>query len=212
MPLLPNDWNVVIVGHWNRAILSPAGVAKRLFGLPDGTPVKVLVPLDVVGPYHVQHENITVIPGSDRLIVAPLHDNYENLIEAIRITRKALEDLPRTPVFAAGLNLTYKSEKEIETLQQATGSPWDDRLSDKGFVIASRSIARSLKWRDGTINVGIVQTTSATSEVTFNFDFKSQSADTLRSWLDLKVEDIKSQVNLILYDTIGLSPEDIGNV
>jgi hypothetical protein len=212
MPLRPQDWNVVVVGHWNRAILSPSGIANRLFGLPEGTPVKVLVPLDVVAPYHIQHENITVIPGSDRLIVAPVHDAYENLVEALRITRKALEELPRTPVFAAGLNLTYKSEKEVETLKQATSSTWDDALSDKRFEIISRSISRSLKWRNGAINVTISQTPGTTSEVAFNFDFKSQSTEAILEWLDLRVEDIKSQIDLILLDTIGLSPEDIGNV
>lgn len=212
MPLLPSGWNVVVIGHWNRAILSPSGIAKRLFGLADGTPIKVLVPLDVVAPYHVQHENITVIPGSDRLIVVPVHDTFENLIEAIKITRKALNDLPQTPVFAAGMNLSYKSDSEIETLQQATANPWDDRLSDKNFVIASRSIARSLKWREGTINVTVTEAPGAASEVTFNFDYKSQSPETMRTWLDLKAEDVKSQVERILHDTIGLSPEDIGNV
>jgi hypothetical protein len=212
MPLVPNDWNAVIVGHWNRAILSPGGIATRLFGLSEGTPVQVLVPLDVVAPYHVRHDNVTVIPGSDRLIVGPEHGTFENLVEAIGVLRRALAELPRTPVFAAGLNLTYKSEVGIEVLQQVTASSWDDRLSDKGFEIASRSILRSVKWRGGTINVTIRQEPDEESAVLFNFDFKSQSAEAIQNWLDLKPKDIETQVHMLLYDTIGLSPEDIGNV
>ena len=114
MPLTPDNWNVVVVGHWNRAILSPNGIAKRLFGLEDGTPVQVLIPLDVVGPYHVRHEKITVIPSNDRLLVQPLHSTFENLMDAMSIARRALEDLPLTPVFAAGINLNYKSATEID--------------------------------------------------------------------------------------------------
>lgn len=212
MPLIPNDWNVVVVGHWNRAILSPAGIAKRLFGLAAGTPVQVLVPLDVVAPYHVRHENITVIPGSDRLIVAPVHDTFENLIEATVVTRRALEDLPQTPVFAAGLNLTYKSDAEVVVLRQVTASQWDDRLSDKNFVIASRSVVRSVKWRDATINVTVTVEPTGASSVTFNFDYKSLSSEAIRKWLDLKSDEIKEQVDLILFETLTLSPEDIGNV
>ena len=155
MPLVPNDWNVVVIGHWNRAILSPAGIAKRLFGLPEGTPIEVMVPLEVVAPYHVRHKNITVIPSSDRLVVSPVQCTFENLVEAIGIIRKALEDLPRTPVFAVGINVRYISTTEVDVLQQSTASAWDDKLSDKRLIIASRSIMRSVHWRDGTINITI---------------------------------------------------------
>jgi len=212
MPLLPNNWNVVIVGHWNRAILSPAGIAKRLFGLPSGTPVQVLVPLDVVAPYHVRHENITVVPGGDRLIVAPVHNTFDNLIEATAVIRRALKDLPETPVFAGGLNLSYKSDTEVVALRQVTASQWDDRLSDKNFVIASRSVVRSVKWRDATINVAITAELTGASSVTFNFDYKSQSSDAIRKWLDLKANEIEEQVDAILFETLGLSREEIGHV
>jgi hypothetical protein len=211
MTLAPNDWSVVVIGHWNRAILSPAGIAKRLFDLPEGTPVQVLVPLDVVAPYHVRHENVTVIPSNDRLLVQPVHDNVENLVEAIKITRRALEDLPRTPVFAAGLNLRYKSDEGIEALQQITASPWDDRIDGKGLVVASRSVARSVNWRDGKITATITQEQSGACAILLNFDFRSRESEKLLQWLDMTAADIRGQADLILYDTIGLSPEDFGN-
>lgn len=212
MPLLPNNWNVVVVGHWNRAILSPAGIARRLFRLPTGTPVQVLVPLDIVAPYHVRHDNITVIPGNDRLIVTPVHDTFENLSEATVVTRRALGDLPETPVFAAGLNLTYKSDAALMALQQVTVSQWDDRLSDKNCVITSRSIMRSVQWRDGTTNVTITVEPTGACSVTFNFDYKSQSSEAIGKWLDLKACEIKKQVDQILFETLSLNTEDIGNV
>jgi hypothetical protein len=182
-----------------------------LFGLSEGTPVQVLVPLDVVAPYHIRHDSVTVIPSSDRLLVAPTQGNFKNLVEAIGIARQALAHLPQTPVLAAGLNLTYKSESEVEVLEQATSSTWDDRLSDRGFVISSRSIVRSVNWRDGTINVTIKQEPTGMSSVHFNFDFKSQDSEALRTWLDLKAEEIKERVDTILFGTIGLCPEDIGD-
>ncbi len=54
------DWDVVVVGFWNPAILTPAGIWKRLFELEQGTPVELEVPIDGLAPYRVSHEEITV--------------------------------------------------------------------------------------------------------------------------------------------------------
>ena len=53
MLLEPGDWNVVIVGHWNRAILTPQGIATRLLQLPPETEIGIEVPMDAIGPYRV---------------------------------------------------------------------------------------------------------------------------------------------------------------
>src|SRR5262249_4627697 len=136
--------------------------------------------------------------------VAPVHNTFDNLIEATVVTRRALEDLPQTPVFAAGLNLTFKSDAEIVALRHVTASQWDDHLSDKSFVITSRSIVRSVEWRDAMINVTITLEPTGASSVTFNFDYKSQSSEALKKWLDLEASEIKKQVHLILFETLDL--------
>ena len=41
MPAEPFSWNAVVVGAWNIAILSPDGVRRRLFDLPEGTPIEL---------------------------------------------------------------------------------------------------------------------------------------------------------------------------
>ena len=211
MALVPNDWSVVVIGHWNRAILSPAGISKWLFNLPEGTPVQVLVPLDVVAPYHIRHENVTVIPGNDRLIVHPVENNVDQLVQAIRIAQRALEHLPQTPVSAAGLNLRYKSEIAIDVIDQITANPWDDRISEEGLIVASRSIARSVQWRGGTITANIQQDQAGACSLLLNFDYRSHDSSKLKDWLDMTAADIKTQVDLLLQKTIGLSHEDFDN-
>ncbi len=44
MPLEPGEWNVVILGRWNRAIPTPQGIASRLFQLPPETEIGIEVP------------------------------------------------------------------------------------------------------------------------------------------------------------------------
>ena len=45
MPLEPYDWNVVLLGHWNRAILTPQGISERLFQLLSETEIGIEVPM-----------------------------------------------------------------------------------------------------------------------------------------------------------------------
>jgi hypothetical protein len=54
MELEPFDWNVVIAAYWNRAILTPNGIAKRLFKIPEGTAMEVEVPVDLLEPPQVK--------------------------------------------------------------------------------------------------------------------------------------------------------------
>ncbi|MBN2373783.1 hypothetical protein JXL19_08350 [bacterium] len=69
MGLNPYDWNVVVAGYWNRAILTPAGIARRLFGLEPNIPVMIEVPIDGLAPYRVTHEDLTVTAVMGRLTI-----------------------------------------------------------------------------------------------------------------------------------------------
>src|SRR6516165_8300462 len=69
MPLVPCEWNVVVMGRWNRAILTPQGIATRLFQLPLNTSIGVEVPMDGIGPYRVSHDRLVVMVSEAWLIV-----------------------------------------------------------------------------------------------------------------------------------------------
>lgn len=212
MPLVADDWSVVIVGHWNRAILTPAWIAKRLFDLPEATPVQVLVSLDTVAPHQVRHEKITVIPGSDRVVIRPEVKDFPTLGQAMAIARKLLEELPRTPVSAGGFNIRYKSESMVEAVQRVSIHEWwDNRLSDAGFSIETRGIHRSLKWKDGKIRVFLSQEEDDKYEVFLNFDRASEDHAQLKDWLSATIEDIKAEFDRVVYKSIGLSPEDFSD-
>jgi len=71
MALNPEDWSVVTVARWNRAILTPAGIRQRLFKREEAGPVEVLVPIDLLAPPQVKLDNMTVVANWDRLTVLP---------------------------------------------------------------------------------------------------------------------------------------------
>jgi hypothetical protein len=212
MSLAPEDWSVVIVGHWNRAILTPAGIAKRLFGLPSGTPVQVFVPLDTIAPYIVEHGNVKVIPSSDRLVVQPVNNTIDNLKDVMEIAKRALVELPRTPVYAAGINLKYRSTDRVETLEQLTAHAWDDRLSDADFRIESRAISRSLRWKDGKIQIFVTQETEGRYELLLNFETQSNDTEQLQKWVGVTADDIRTEAERVLYNTVSLTREELSHV
>jgi hypothetical protein len=213
MPLTPEDWSVVVVGHWNRAILTPAGIAKQLFGLPSGTPVQVFVPLDTIAPHIVLYGDVKVIPSSDRLIIQPVNNTIDNLKTVMEIAKRALVELPRTPVSAAGINLKYRSTDRVETLEQLTAhSSWDDRLSDADYRIESRAITRSLHWRGGKIQVFITQESEGRYELLLNFETQSNDTDQLQEWVSVATDDIRTQAERVLYNTVSLTHEELSPV
>ena len=212
MPLSPDDWSVVVIGYWNRAILTPAGIAKQLFGL-ENVPVKVLVTLDTVAPHMVEVEDVIVIALRDRLIVKPVENTIENLAKAIQIAKKALTELPRTPVSAAGFNLRYRSNTEpIKALDDLTASTWDERLADAAFQIDTRSINRVLLWKTGKIQVFVTQEPEGKYELLLNFEANSNESEKLQEWLSVSANEIDVQAQKIFRDTIGLTNEEITHV
>ncbi|MBK9039205.1 MAG: hypothetical protein IPL83_08600 [Bdellovibrionales bacterium] len=75
------DWSVVIAGYWNQAILTPAGIAYRLFKKPKDTPVQVEIPLDGIAPYRVRDGSIIIMAQPKRLHIIAEPPCYENLKE-----------------------------------------------------------------------------------------------------------------------------------
>ena len=208
MTLVPTEWSAVVLGYWNRAILTPSGITTRLFGLESETPVEVLIAIDAIAPHQVKHGGITVVAGGDRLIVQPETCGFPHLQKAMEIADRALERLPETPVVAAGINIKYTCQEPLEALQQVTRQEWwDQQLSDSEYEIVGRSLSRSLKWHDGQINYSLTEETGGTSEILLNFHRGSTIGSELRSWLTTPIGDIESEVERILFECMQLHHE-----
>ena len=209
MAMIPYDWSVVIVGSWNPAILTPSGIARRLFHLDKDTPVEVAVSLDMIAPLLVKYERMTVVAGSERLIIQPDDSEYQALATAMTLGARAVESLPETPFAAVGINVKFRAAQQIEALQAVTRKgEFDDCLSDQDFVISGRSLTRTLDWKDGRLKFTIGQEQDNPFEVLFNFELRSPTADRHIEWLNIDVGEIQSQVNSILFECIQIEEED----
>jgi len=191
----PFDWNVVVVGYWNPAILTPKGIAQRLLQLEEGTPIAVEVPIDGLGPSRVKHEKITVIADPRRLTVAADIPKWELLAGAMTIASNAISALPETPLSAAGFNIRTKLSDAPSELLELITVPFDAYISDEGLTIKSRSLQRALVYKKGTLNLIFNQDEKDNLIIQLNFDRASSSRDDLLEWLKTPIKDIEEFVS-----------------
>ncbi|HAJ78740.1 MAG TPA: hypothetical protein DCO75_03130 [Fibrobacteres bacterium] len=205
MDIEPFEWSVVIIGFWNPAILTPAGISQRLFQLDKNTPVHVEVPLDGVGPYRVKHDGLIVISQPNNLQIIAESAEYESLSKATSLAKRALEQLPETPVMAGGINIRYRISNPPDALIEIISCEIDNFVSDEGFKIKNRSLMRSLEWNEGTLNIEISYEEDGISTVLFNFDRKSNIISDLINWMNIPVESMKKDVDKIINDVLKIT-------
>lgn len=201
MPSEPFDWNVVVIGKWNPAILTPAGIACRLFGLDPGTPIDVMVNVDGLEPPKVRHEGLEVQVTSQRLIISPATCTTEDLDRARQIAVRALDELPETPFSAAGFNLRFRMTAPSDDLLETLNGQIDGPLADADFTVEHREIRRTISFAEGTINLSLVSTPGTGDEtdvvVRLNFDRSARACQELRTWLTIPIDQIRDVVDRI---------------
>ena len=204
MAVEPFDWNVVVVGYWNPAILTPSGIARRLFELPKGTPVMVEVPMDGLAPHRVRHDGVIVTAEPSRLTLTTEDPTLGNIERAKCIAARAINALPETPLTAAGFNLRLKVDDVPERLLEDTAAKLDALLSDAGFRITARVLQRSLEYGEGSLNLDVRQAADGEVRVGLNFHRQSSAIQDLCGWLEMPLDAIQKAFSRVL-GTVGLS-------
>jgi hypothetical protein len=198
-------WNAILVGAWNTAILTPDWIAKNLFGIPEGTPIPVEIPLNFRGPWRVRKSELALSLGVNAIEISLDRMDHQLLEEARTICAKALELLPKTPVSAAGFNFRFKSADVPIELASIFPCQLDSNLSDCDFAIKGRSLRRTLEFGTGLIHLDITYSEEEGGFIQVNFHQSSQSEDVLRSWLLKPSDEIREVVEKIIGSIPGVS-------
>lgn len=198
MSFRPFNWNVVVLGAWNRAIFTPQWIAEFLFEVPKNRPVEVEVPLSVPTPPKVKHEGIAVSVGAGVLEVSAEPCDFGTLERACICACRALTELPRTPVTAAGFNLRYRSDEAPRELLDAVACGIDDAISDAELQIVRRDVTRRLVWGTGVINAEIEVDESGSTSISLNFHKNSGEHSELKSWLETPMGDVQAHAEVLL--------------
>lgn len=202
------NWNVAVLASWNLAILTPRGIAERLFGLEPGTPVEVRVPLDGRNPFQVHHDGLVVVASENQLLIEPDVCDFESLHRAMQLGARALQQLPETPCVAAGYNLRFKADPVPDALLDLLASDLDNRLADSGHVLTMRRRAAAWPHNEGSLRLDITLEESS-CHVLLNFHLGSTDSSALRHWLSSSPTDIEGWAEAILA-TISLQESSSG--
>lgn len=210
MNLEPVDWNVVIVGRWNPAILTPARIAHKLYELPmpQSGPLPVLVPLDGLSPYEVEHpqNGIVTLLNGNQLIIKTAEPTYDSLADAMHAGWNALRWLPETPFSAAGFNIKFRTEETTEELLNLLDNETlDSRLTELSYRIDSSHVKRTVEYKTGFLNLMINRRKDGFS-IEYNFHKQSSDSKTLEDWLSIPVKELQQSV-ATLQEKFELSTE-----
>lgn len=208
MTIRAEAWNVLVIGAWNTAILTPNGISSRLLQLPAGVPVEVQVAIDRPAPIRVIHDNIVIVPAAHALEVAPRIMNPVTLQQAADIAKRALFALPETPVTAAGINIRYHCNELPDPLMEKLRTPIDDFISDVGHSIIGRSTQLSLRHEDGALNLEITQDATGGGLLAFNFELVSSQVEPLSRWLSTARSFYETSSQIM--SSLDLSVEHLG--
>ena len=205
----PRDWNAVVLGYWNPAILNPAGILERLFGLPRTTPVEIEVPMDGVSPLRVVKDGCRVSVDADKLVVSAIEADYASLQTAAGLAEKAVAALPETPVTAAGLNLRFSLEQLPAGLLSSGSSDLDAGLSDDGLQITRWTIGRKLQYgANGVVNIKLQQDAAEGGYIEINFHLGATDHGKLAGWLRERQQDVEPESMRLLAAMGLLEPEE----
>jgi len=76
MIIKSDGWNLVLLGKWNKYILSPEWTAENIFQV-DGVQVEFSINLD--RPHRYTSDTVRMIPGEDSVVFIPIEFDNETL-------------------------------------------------------------------------------------------------------------------------------------
>ncbi len=205
MPTTPTNWSIVVAGAWNLAILTPDGIRKRLFELPERTSINIEVAVDRPGLFRVLHDQLAVSPSARALEITVQQSDLNTLLLAGTIATRAVTSLSETPLTGAGINMRYVMTPITERFDELCKAALDDVLSDANETIVSRVTRRSLALDKGVLNIELMRQSDHEAEVAFNFHCDAPSADDCKAWL-ARIDEFHKKMMALLVDLTGEAP------
>lgn len=169
----------VIVGAWNKYILSQDWVSNNLFVGEQSLQMQIPVNMDASLKFMTNDLSICIV--KDRLELSVINRTDPVFKKATNILRTIVRLLPHTPVFSFGINSTFYCS--IEEVGDSVPFNYSDieLLASMGLPLQMQSITRCLKTSDNNLLNLSIHRDENVKEVVFDFNFNYN----LKSLLDV---------------------------
>lgn len=164
-----NIADVVILGAWNKYILSPDWVKNNLF--PDEESIQFQLPLNIDASLKFTTNDLTLGIIKDRFEFSLIHKTEPVLRKTASILRILARLLPHTPIVSIGINNLY-----VCSLEEAVGhvdfeAPDIKRLAAHGTPLQMQGFMRQMKIKNHCVLNLRVQRDENAQEVVFDFNY-----------------------------------------
>lgn len=164
-----NIAHFVIVGTWNKYILTQEWVANNLLVGEQNVQMQIPINMDASLKFITKDLSISII--KDRFELSIINRIEPIFRKATNIIRTIVRLLPHTPVYSFGINSTfYCSIEEAGDSVQFNGSDIE-LLAAMGMPLQSQSVTRCLKMSDSNFLNLTIHRDEIVKEVVFDFNY-----------------------------------------
>lgn len=167
MKIKEESSTVVLLGNWNKFILSPGWSAKNIFNEPS-LEVEIALDLGLPPRYTSAHSHIRMIPTEDNITFVALNNDDECFQKMESLAYELVSKLSYTPVRAFGINFGFVDDASKNDLLEIFKFSDNEQLSSFGCQFTFNSIRRRVIVENRTLNLTV---SNKGNEVFFDFNF-----------------------------------------
>jgi len=190
MKIKEESCTIVLLGNWNKFILSPGWSAKNIFNEP-GLEVEIALDLGLPPRYTSAQSHIRMIPTEDIVTFVALKNDDEIFQKMESLAYELVSKLSYTPIRAFGINFGFVDDANKNGLLEIFKFSDNEQLSNFGCQSTFNSIRRRLIIENRTLNLTI---SHKGSEAFFDFNFHFDVSSTNEISIKIKNSVVENKI------------------
>ena len=196
MEILAEGHNIVLVGGWNRNIITPQWVASSLANVEEvGFQLAID---DPTFPFRILFDDYVLTVRADRLLLHSHIVSADRLRRAATLAHRLLELLPHTPISALGINFAWRESDPPPALLPLFTLNDTTAIADEGRTVTETAIKRSFPWADGTLTFTMALKPQGHVVADFNFHWTVTGATAAQQYLTEGPSQAREAARLLL--------------
>lgn len=205
MEILTQGHSIVLVGGWNRNIITPQWVTSSLANVEEA--VFQLAIDDPTFPFRILFDDYVLTVRVDRLQLHSQIVSAERLSGATTLANDLLELLPHTPISSLGLNFAWRESDPPSTLLPLFTLSDTSAIADEGHSATETAIKRSFPWQDGILNFTLALKPQGHVIADFNFHWPVARAADAQQYLNARASEARDAALLLLRKVYNLEED-----